>query len=125
LWSSSLDKVLAKIVDPNATPNWESGFSERQSGESADPIGAEAAKIVKARLQARAKKQDKVLPKVASPEYAALVARDLEKRGTAIRAAAEAIVAARIAAAGDDDDDDDLLDDDDLPGAEAGDESEP
>jgi hypothetical protein len=122
LWSSSLDKVLTKIVDPNAAPSWESVFAER-GGESVDPIGAEVSKIVRARLVAAAKKQDKTLPKADSPEYAALKARLMEKHGPAIRAKAAEIVAARNAAIGDDDDFD--LDDAALPGAEDnGDESE-
>lgn len=120
LWSSSLDKVLVKITDPNAAPAWESVFAER-GGESVDPVGAEVSKIVRARLVAAAKKAEKTLPKADSPEYAALKARMMEKHGAAIRAKAAEIVAARNEAIGDEDDFD--LDDESLPGAES-DESE-
>jgi hypothetical protein len=115
LWSSSLDKVLTKITDPNAAPAWESVFSETRAGESADPVGAEVSRIIRGKLVAWAKKADKKLPKADSDEYKGLWAKGMAKWGAEARATAESIVAARNAAMGDDDFD---LDDESLPGAE-------
>lgn len=115
LWQGSFDKVLGKIVDPNAAPAWESVFSEGARGESADPVGAEVSKIIRAKLVAWAQKSGKKLPKADSDEYAALKAKGLAKWGVDARIAAESIVAARNAASGDDDFD---LDDESLPNAE-------
>lgn len=114
LWQGGFDKVLAKIIDPDATPAWESVFVEG-SRESVDPIGAEVSKIVRAKLVAWAKKKEKTLPKADTPEYAALKAALLAKQGESIRADATAIVAARNAATDSDDFD---LDDESLPGTE-------
>ena len=102
LWQSSFDKVLAKMCDPNAAPNWESVFAEGRSSESIDPVGSEVNKIVRAKLVAWAKAKGKTLPKADTPEYSKLREAVLAKQGTAIRSAAESIVAARNAASGDD-----------------------
>lgn len=118
LWQSSFDKVLDKIMAHDVAPNWESVFSETRSAESADPVGAEVSKIVRAKLVAWAAKKGKKLPKADTPEYAALKAAMLEKQGAAIRATAESIVAARNAASEDDFD----LDDESLPGDESDDD---
>ena len=115
LWQGGFDKVLGKIIDPDASPAWESVFVEG-TRESVDPIGAEVSKIVRAKLVAWAKKKEKTLPKADSPEYAALKAKLMVAQGESIRAEATAIVAARNAAIGDSDDFD--LDESDLPGAE-------
>lgn len=98
LWQGAFDGVLAKIVDPAAAPNWESVFAEAGARESVDPVGAEVAKIVLAKLRAWAKAKEKTLPKVDTDEYKALRDKVMAQQGTAIRAEAEKIVAARQAA---------------------------
>ena len=89
LWQSLFDKVLAKIVDPEASPNWESVFVESARGEAADPVQAEVNRIVLAKARGWAKAKDKTLPKVDSPEYKAIAAAILAKQGETIRAEAK------------------------------------
>lgn len=92
LWQSSFDKVFAKMVEGKAV-DWSSVWSESTGREPVDPIEREIARIVRAKLEAWAKKSEKTLPKAASPEYAGLVAKLLAKQGDAIRAEAARRVA--------------------------------
>jgi len=120
-WQSMYDKVLAKIIDSEASPSWETVF-ERIAGESADPFGAQVARLVNAGLRAWAKAKGKKLPKVNSEEWKALAEKYLAKFKVRIESEARRILdEAELAA----DDFDDLDDSDESEGDdEADDEAE-
>jgi hypothetical protein len=88
LWQSSFDKVLAKITDPDASPNWESVFTE--GGGPVDPFLAEVSRIVSAELRAWAAKKAKKLPKVATDEYKAIADKYLAHGDNKVRIETEA-----------------------------------
>ena len=88
LWTSQFDKVLAKIVDPNAAPNWESVFTCRAEGEPADPFHAEVNRVATQQLREYAKAKGKTLPKATSDEFKTLLAKWLDAKRPAIEAEA-------------------------------------
>lgn len=89
LWESMFDKVLAKITDPAANPNWESVFTGREPGEESDPFAVECNRIAAARLRVWAKAKGRALPKANTPEFKTMVARLLDKQRDAIEAEAK------------------------------------
>ena len=106
-WGALFDKVLAKLVDPNAKPDWQSVFVAGERAES-DPFGAEVRRIAVAQLGEVAKAKGKTLPKRDSEEFKSLLARFTESRRDAIEAEARR----RLAAVADIDIEDDFdLDD--------------
>lgn len=109
LWGSSFDKVLAKITDPAASPDWQSVFTGRAEGEPADPFLAEVNRVATQQLREYAKAKGKTLPKATSDEFKSLLAKWLDAKRDAIESEARR----RLAAVADielDDDDFDLDD---------------
>ncbi len=88
LWGASFDKVLGKITDPEASPDWQSVFTGAER-ESADPFTVEVNRIAAAQLKAVASAKGKTLPKVTTPEYKTLLAGFLDKRRDAIESEAK------------------------------------
>lgn len=106
-WGALFDKVLAKITDPKASPDWQAVFVAGERAES-DPFGAEVRRIAVAQLGEVAKAKGKTLPKRDTDEYKNLLAKFTESRRDAIEAEAKR----RLAAVADIDIEDDFdLDD--------------
>lgn len=94
IWQSSFDKVLGKLIDPNAAPDWQSVYTEG-GRESADPFEVECNRIAVAGLRAWHKAKlakdssFKALPKAASDEFRAMVAKYRAAKSADIEAEAK------------------------------------